>query len=201
MTTKKVLAMIPALAILGLPAFGATTASNTNTVAPTVKVNVNVQTAISLTLSQGTLCTVTAGSGTDYNISVGNVDALGISTPTCGNKFAPTTPGSTNSVYYTDYTLTPMFTNQAVSTNTVTAYVSSTFAKANLSVVQSASLPGTISAMTALSTSSGSPTNVATNATSGSAITRYLGVAIAPTNGASASGADLAVITYTLTVQ
>ncbi len=199
MMTNKVL--IPALALLGAPLFAATTASNTSTVSPTMKVNVTVQSAISLTLAQGTMCPVNAGSGADYDISFGTVDALGISTPTCGNKYAPTTPGSTNAVYYSDYTLTPIFANQSVSTNTVTAYVSSTFAKASLSVVQASSAPSGIGSLTSMSTSSGSPTNIATNATSGTAITRYVGVSVAPTNGSNLTGADVATITYTLTVQ
>lgn len=182
-------------------AFANTQATNTNTVSPTLKVNVTVQNAIQLTLSTGTMCAVTAGSGTDYAVSFGNVDALAINNASCGNKFAPTTPGTTNAAYYTDYQVTPIFTSQAVSTNTITAYVSSNFAKASLSVVQSAASPATIANLTAMSTSVGSQTNVATNATSGTALTRYVGVSVAPTNGAGLTGADAATITYTLTVQ
>ncbi len=166
-----------------------------------MKITVTVLSAIQLTLATGTACSVTGGSGTDYAIAFGNVDALAITTPACGSKYTPTTPGSTNAVYYSDYTITPMFTSQSVSTNTITAYVSTNFAKATLSVVQAGSAPSGIGSLTAMSTSSGSQTSIATNATSGTAITRYVGVSIAPTNGASVSGADSAVITYTLTVQ
>ena len=88
-----------------------------------------------------------------------------------------------------------------MSTNTLTAYVSSNFAKANLSIVQDNALPALITDLTAMSTVVGAQTNVATNATSGTALTRYLGVSIAPTNGAALTGADAATITYTLTVQ
>ena len=185
----------------GLPAFAATNAVNTNTVSPTLAVNVTVQKAISLTLATGTGCAVSAGGGADYSISFGNVDALAINTPTCGSKFSPTTPGSTNAVYYSDYVVTPVFTSQSVTTNTLSAYVSSAFAKANLSIVQSNSAPAAIGNLSALSTNSGSQTSVATNATSGTGLTRYIGVSVAPTNGASLTGADSATITYTLTVQ
>jgi hypothetical protein len=186
---------------MAVPAFAATSAVNTNTVSPTLVVNVTVQKAIQLTLATGTECTVNAGGGGDYNINFGNVDALAINTPSCGNKFAPTTPGSTNAVYYSDYTVTPTFTSQSVSTNTLTAYVSSTFSKANLSIVQANAAPAGIGNLTAMSTNSGSQTSLASNATSGAALTRYLGVSVAPTNGTGLTGADSATITYTLTVQ
>jgi hypothetical protein len=183
------------------PVFAGTDATNTNTVSPTLVVNVTVQKAIRLTLATGSQCAVNAGGGGDYNINFGNVDALAINTGACGSKFSPTTPGSTNAVYYTDYSVTPIFTSQTVTTNTLQAYVSSTFSKANLSIVQSGSAPAAIGNLTSMSTSSGSQTSLATNATSGTALTRYIGVSVAPTNGASLTGADSATITYTLTVQ
>ncbi len=190
-----------ALTLAAVPAFASTESTATNTVSPTLMVNVTVQKAIRLTLATGTMCTVSTGGGADYNINFGNVDALAINTPSCGNKFTPTTPGTTNAVYYTDYTLMPVFTSQGVSNNSITAYVSSTFAKANLSIVQANSTPSAIGDLSAMSTNAGSQTSVATNATSGTALTRYIGVSVAPTSGASTFGSDAATITYTLTVQ
>jgi hypothetical protein len=202
MNTKRLaLTLILIVTAAGLPAFAANEAVNTNTVAPTLAVNVTVQKAIRLTLATGTGCAVSAGGGADYSISFGNVDALAINTPSCGNKFAPATPGATNAVYYSDYVVTPVFTSQAVTTNTLNAYVSSAFAKSNLSIVQSNAAPSTITDMSAMSTSSGSQTSVSSNATSGTGLTRYIGVAVAPTNGAGLTGSDSATITYTLTVQ
>jgi hypothetical protein len=198
---KQLMILAIAAMVFGtVQAFGATSATATNTVSPTLVVNVTVQKAVSLTLATGSQCVVNAGGSGDYNVSLGNVDALAVNAPTCGNKFAPTTPGTTNSAYYTDYTVTPSFTSQTVSTNTITAYVSTNFAKANLSIVQSNALPASIAALTAMSTNVAAQTNVATNATSGTAITRYVGVEVAPTNGAGLTGADSATITYTLTV-
>jgi hypothetical protein len=182
----------------------ATDAVNASSVSPTLQVSVTVQKAIRLTLStgtSGTTCTVNAAS--DYSMNFGNVDALGINTP-CGSKFDPTTPGTTPSAYYTDYRLTPTFTNQAGTSATITAYVSANFATLNsvLSVVQANSAPGAIGALTAMSTASGSPTSVGTALASGTAVTRYLGVQVQPTNSSSAtvSGSDSATITYTMTV-
>ena len=196
------LALLVVLLVAAIPALASTQAANTNTVSPTLKANVTVQDAVQLTLSSGAGCTISAGGGADFSMNFGNVDALAINAPTCGNKFAPTTPGTTSAVYYTDYLITPVYTSQPLTANpTVTAYVSTNFAKANLSIVQANSLPGSIAAMTAMSLSSSSQTSVATNAASTTALTRYLGVAIAPTNGAGLTGADAATITYTLTVQ
>jgi len=198
MSKRLTLLALTTAALSAVPAFADTQAANTNTVSPTLVVTVTIQKAIQLTLATGTGCTVNSGS--DYSISFGNVDALGINNG-CGSKFAPATPGTTNAVYYTDYRLTPTFTSQSVSTNTLTAYVSSTFSKANLSIVKADSAPSAVGDLTAMSTSSGSQTSLASNATSGTAITRYIGVSVAPTNGAGLTGADSATITYTLTVQ
>jgi hypothetical protein len=190
-----------AMAFASVNAFAATQATNTNTVSPTLVVNVTVQDAVSLTLATGTQCTINdPGTGGDYDVNLGTVDALAITAPACGSKFAPTTPGTTNAAYYTDYTVTPIFTSQAASTNTITAYVSSNFAKANLSIVQANAAPATIAALTAMSTNVAAQTNVATNAASTTPLTRYVGVSVAPTNGAALTGADSAIITYTLTV-
>jgi len=189
------------LILAAMPAFATTQATNTNTISPTLKVNVTVQDAIELTLATSGGCAVTAGGGADYSMSFGNVDALGINAPTCGLQFAPTTPGVTNSAYYTPYSITPIFTSQAVSTNTIKAYVSSNFSLANLSVVYSTSAPATIAGLTAMGTTAGTANTLATNATSATALTQYIGVEIAPTNGAGLTGAASAIITYTLTVQ
>jgi len=187
--------------MLTLPVFAATQAVNAAAISPTLKTSVSVQEAIQLTLGTGSGCAVTgAGGGADYNVSFGNIDAMGINNGSCGNKFAPTTPGSTNAAYYTDYTLTPIYTSQATSTGTITAYVSANFTKANLSIVQAASAPGAISDLAAMSTNVAAQTSVATNAASGTPITRYVGVSLAPTNNSGLTGNDAATITYTLTV-
>ena len=199
-TRSKISLATMLLALAAIPALGVTQATNTNTISPTLKINVTVQDAIQLTLATGAGCAVTAGGGADYNMNFGNVDALGINAPTCGSQFAPTTPGTTNAAYYSNYTITPIFTSQAVTTNTLKAYVSTNFAKANLSVVYATSLPATIAGLSAMGTTLGTANTLATNAVSGTALTQYVGLEIAPTNGAALTGADAATITYTLTV-
>src|SRR3989442_10515956 len=108
---KRFALLLTILVAVGMPALASNEAVNTNTVSPTLAVNVTVQKAIRLTLATGTGCAVSAGGGADYSINFGNVDALAINTPSCGSKFAPATPGTTNAAYYSDYVVTPTFTS------------------------------------------------------------------------------------------
>src|SRR5689334_24754873 len=109
--------MIFALGMMALStaAFAATTATNSNTVSPTLQISATIQSAVQLTLSTGTAavthCAVTPTGGTPHNtLKFGTVDALGLTNGNC-NKFAPTTPGTTNAIYWLDYNLNPLFTS------------------------------------------------------------------------------------------
>lgn len=99
------------LLLLSSTGLAATWATNTNTVAPTLAISVTVQSAVQLTLatgvSGGTPCTITAAS--DYSMSFGNVNGLGVGTPTCG---AVTSVTSSDATYATSYQLTPRFSGQ-----------------------------------------------------------------------------------------
>jgi hypothetical protein len=185
-----------------LPVFANNEATNTNTVSPTLAVNVNVVKAIRLTLTQGTQCAISPGSGTDFTMDFGTVDALGISTGSCGSKFAPAVPGTDAAKYYSDYKLTPIFSGNSSSSGTITAYVSTDFTTAAglLSIVQSNSAPASAASLTPMSSNSASPTSVGSSLTNNTAITRYIGVSVAPINGSGTlTGAAAATVTYTLT--
>jgi len=204
--TKHFILAVVVMALVAMPAFANTSATGTNTVSPTLQVNVTVAKAISLTLSTGSQCAISPGGAPpDYTMNFGTVDPLGISAGACGAKFSPTTPGSTPAVYYSDYKLTPTFASQSTTNNTITAYVSTDFgatAAGLLTIVQSNTAPVAIGDLTPMSKLVGAQTTVATNAASGAAITRYVGVSVAPMNGAGTlTGADSATMTYTLTVQ
>ena len=209
---KKQVTIVLAVLMVATFAHAGTQGTNTNTVSPTLQVTANVQKAVQLTLSTGTVaaahCAVAAGSGTDYSMNFGTVDGLGINAGNC-NKFAPATPGVSNAVYWSDYQLTPVFSSQSVTTNTITAQVTTTFGgvangTSNLIIVRdtanSATLPtgpGSFSNM-----GSASADTIATNAANGTAITRYVGIAVTPANGASVlTGNQSATVTFTLTVQ
>src|SRR5580765_1896537 len=194
---------------LSTAAFAGTTATNTNTVSPTLQISATIQSAVQLTLSTGSVatahCAVTTGAGTDYAMDFGTVDALGINNGNC-NKFAPATPGVSNAIYWSDYNLTPVFTSQAASTNaSITAKVTTDFAAPNNILVvrdsaNSSTVPASAAAFTALST--GTPDTIAGPVASGTALTRFIGVAVTPSNAAGVlTGAQSATVTFTLTVQ
>jgi hypothetical protein len=194
---------------LSTAAFAGTTATNTNTVSPTLQISATIQSAVQLTLSTGTAavthCAVTPGGTTDYAMSFGTVDALGINAGAC-NKFAPTTPGVTNAIYWSDYNMTPVFTSQTATANpSITAKVTTDFAAPhNIFVVRdtanSSTVPASAASFTAVST--GVPDPIAGAVVSGTALTRFIGVAVTPANGATVlTGAQTATVTFTLTVQ
>ena len=208
---------VAGLLALSTAAFVGTQAANTNTVSPTLTISATIQKAVQLTLSTGTAagishCAVVAGGGPpDYTMNFGNVDALAINSGNC-NKFAPTTPGTTNAVYWTDYNLQPVYTSQSTISNaTITAYVSTNFAGPNVSIVRTttadqSTVPASAAAFTNMSTTSGSPDTLATAADMTAAgspgtLTRFIGVSIAPTNGAAnLTGATSATVTFTMTI-
>jgi hypothetical protein len=196
---------------LSTAAFAGTVATGTNSVAPTLQISATVQSAVQLTLSAGPSpahCTVTTpGPGTDYLMTFGTVDALALSTPTCGTKFAPATPGSTPAVYWSDYNLTPVWTSQATNTATITARVTTDFPSAtrSLTVVRdtanSTTPPTSAASFTAISTATADTIATATAATNGAPQTRVIGVQVAPTSGAGIPAtAQTATVTFTLTV-
>jgi hypothetical protein len=204
--------MIFALGMMALStaAFAGTTAVNTNTVAPTLQISATIQKAVQLTLSTGTAavthCTVTATGGTpDYTMNFGTVDALGINTGNC-NKFNPANPGVDNAIYWSDYNVTPIFTSHAaISGTTITAQVTTNFGVSNIFIVRdsanSSTVPANAAAFTALGTAS-ADTIAGPGVTSGTALTRFIGVAVKPDNGATVgTGAQSATVTFTLTVQ
>lgn len=207
---KKQMLILAVLAFAAVSAMAATQATNTNTVAPTLQINVNVQKAVRLTLSTGTAavthCAVTPTGGTpDYTMDFGTVDALGVNAGNC-NVFGPTVPGVDNAIYWSDYNLTPVFTNHGVTSGTtITAQVTTNFAVSNLFIVRdsgnSSTVPASAAGFTAMGTAS-ADTIAGPGVTSGTPLTRFIGVAVTPANGATTgTGAQSATVTFTLTVQ
>ena len=173
--------------------FAATQAANVTTVAPTLQISATIQKAVALTLSTGATagishCAVAAGGGPpDYTMSFGTVDALGINGGGC-NLVKPTQPGNSgaglpgDAIYWSDYTVTPIFTShQVFAGTTVTPAVAADFAAMSTGSTDTISAAGTVS---------------------GTALTRFIGVAVTPDNGATVlQGAQTATVTFTLTVQ
>lgn len=206
---KKYLALlVAAMLITATAAFAGTQNTNTNTVSPTLQLSINIQSAIRLTLSTGTAAVthcavVNNGGNPDYTMNFGTGDALGINAGNC-NLFGPTNPGVDSAIYWSDYNLTPVFTGQPTTNNTITAQVTTNFTAADASVVRDSANSATVPANAAAFTAMGVATadTIATNAANHTALTRFIGVAIAPTNGAGTlTGAQSATVTFTLTVQ
>ena len=209
------LAILATLLTMASTSFAATQATNAGSVAPTLSVSATVQKAVRLTLSVGATaginhCNVAAGSGTDYAMDFGTVDALGIAAGNC-NNFAPTTAGVTDAIYWSDYSLTPVFTSHTAASNTtITAQVNADFAAPNnLYVVRDNSNSNAATVATpagpgdfvAMSTSS-ADTIGAAGLANGTKITRFIGVGVKPLNANNVVYTQQsATVTFTLTVQ
>jgi len=204
---KFVISVIAMLLVITPAVFAGTQGTNTNTVSPTLQVSINIQKAVRLTLSTGTAAVahcavVNNGGNPDYTMNFGTGDALGINAGNC-NLFGPANPGVDSAIYWSDYNLTPVFTNQSTTNNTITAQVTTNFTAANASIVRDSANSNTVPASAAQFTAMGvaSADTIATNAANATALTRFIGVAVAPTNGAGTlTGAQSATVTFTLTV-
>lgn len=185
----------------------ATTQATGTTVSPTLTMSGTIVSAVRLTLATGTSaaaghCAVTSPGPTDYTMSFGNMDALGISAGNC-NVIAPTTPGTSPAIYWSDLDLTPIFTGQPGTTGTVTATVQTNFAAATGAAVvttgNSATVPTLASQFSNMALTPAT-TTMGTALTNNTKFTRFVGISLTPTNGAGSSGLASATVTFTLTV-
>jgi hypothetical protein len=179
--------------LLSSTGLAATSATGTNTVAPTLAISVDVQSAVELTLGPGasgpgTPCTINPAS--DYSMSFGNVNGLGVGTPTCGGVTSVT---GSDATYATSYKLTPRFSGQSSAAASV-ALTALAFAHPTvLTLMEGATTGGLATVPT-----SGS-THVISTLSSGTPVERYLAVtvSIAPTGY---TGSDSTTLTFTMTV-
>jgi hypothetical protein len=177
-----------------------TSATGTNTVAPGLKVSVNVQTAVELTLATGSGgCTISAGGGSDYSMSFSNINGLGVGTPSCGVVASVT---ASNATYATTYQITASYSGFGTLSGPTIVETTPGFTHSSvLTLGEASSSAGPFTTIP----SSGTAVTIAAP-TSGAAINRALAVTVSNANGASGfpgsgSGADSAIITFTPTVQ
>lgn len=217
---KQFLVVMAVLLIGATSAFAATGATNTNTVSPTLVVNATIVDAVLLTLKTGTLagvthCTIAAGGGGDFNMQFGTVDGLGVSAGNC-NVFAPTTPGQTPAVYWSDYQLTPAWSGlTATAAASITAFTStappsgvaiqvpSTGTDTNTAGSLTVSTWTTIGATAGTATPVVSGTVLSGAGADGTSQTRFLALSVSPTATAAAGGgtAIAPIVTYTMTIK
>jgi hypothetical protein len=156
--------------------------------------NNTVQTAVRLTLA-----TATGGlpvtPAADFSMNFGNVNGLGFG-PGAG---LTTLAAAGGVIYRTPYLLQPTFTDFTSTTATIKTFVSTNFAHPTILVLRDAtSSPGPY---TNIGTTAGTATQITNTAANRSSITRFLGLFVANTNGATAfTGSDSATLTFTLTV-
>jgi hypothetical protein len=162
----------------------------------TLTLTTTVQTAVELTLDTAPGgATINPGGGTDYTLSFGNVNALGIG-PAAG---LTTTAIAGGMIYHTPYQLNSAFSAMSSTTGTIKVYVSTNFAHPTLLSLRDAS--ATNGPYTAISTNAGAQTQITNAAADRASMTRYLGLFVSNVNGATAfNGTDTAILTFTLTV-
>lgn len=151
-----------------------------------------VQDAVELTLgtASGGL-TVTAAS--DYSMSFGNVNGLGV------GATVPTVAAAGGIIYTTPYLLNPVFTDFTSTTGTLKVYVSTNFA--HPTILQLEDSGAAAGPYAAISTTAASETTITTTAADRSQITRYLGLFVSLNNTAAPYlGNDAATLTFTMTV-
>jgi hypothetical protein len=155
--------------------------------------NENVQTALSFILSAAPGGrTILAAS--DFSLAFGNVNGLGIAPGT--GLIATTIAGG--ELYSTPYVLVPSFSSFSSTTGAIKAYVSTDFGHPSQLELRDSSTGATYSA---ISKTVGSQTTLSASASSGSSITRYIGLFVSDANGATIfTGSDSATVTFTLVV-
>ena len=152
-----------------------------------------VQSAIQL-LAASAPSGLTISPASDFSINYGNVNGIGIG-PSAGLSVVSSAGGV---IYSTPYQLQPKFSGQSSTTSSLSVYLSTAFVHPSILKLEDAAVSA--GPYTAISLTSGSPTVLSTSASSGSTITRYLGLFVSNINGASAfRGTDNATLTYTIT--
>jgi len=158
---------------------------------------VKVENAVQLTLSTvAGNCAITAGGGTDYAVDFGTLNGLGIASTSGGTTCASApTVTATDATYTTQYQVTPKysgFSNAGAHIN-ITAPAFATVASLTLKEGPTA---GPLVAVPVSGT-----TDQIVVASSGTPITRMLGITVANTNGAGTlTGSDSTTVTFTMTI-
>jgi hypothetical protein len=153
-----------------------------------------IQDAVRLTLSTAT-GGLTISPGTDFSMDFGSVNGLGFS-PKAGLTTVAATGGV---VYSTPYLLQPAFSAFRSTTATIKTFVSSPFAHPTILILRDAAASG--GPYNNIGTTAGTATQISNTAADRSSITRFLGLFVSNTNGATAfQGSDSATLTFTMTV-
>lgn len=153
-----------------------------------------VQSAVRLTLATAT-GGLTISPGADFSMDFGRVNGLGFA-PGAG---LTTVSAAGGVVYSTPYLLQPAFSAFRSTTATIKTFVSSPFAHPTILILRDAA--ASAGPYTNIGTTVGTATQITAAAADRSSITRFLGLFVSNTNGATAfQGSDSATLTFTMTV-
>ena len=131
-----------------------------------------------------------------FSVSFGNVNGLGIGSPTSGVSI--TSRDSSGTLYTSPIKLTPYFSGFTSTTATVKVYQDATTSANSQAAVREGSAPGSVAAVptTALTANT-----VTSTAASGTDITRYVGLFVSNANGGSSvTGALAPKVIYEISV-
>ncbi len=160
--------------------------SNDTTTTSNLEMDANVQTALQLNISTGTGGATVTGTNASglFAVDFGNVNGLGLGTPTSGVSVAIDTTGAT---YTTPINLTPVYSGFTTETADVTVEAG---ASTNQTIArEGGSAVGVVAVTTAVAAFS--------DAASDSDNERFVGFRIARTE---AAGAKVATLIYTVTM-
>ena len=153
-----------------------------------------IQNAVRLTLATATGGR-TISPGADFSMNFGSVNGLGLG-PGAG---LTTVAAAGGVVYSTPYLLQPAFSAFRSTTATIKTFVSSPFAHPTILILRDAA--ASAGPYTNIGTTAGTATQITNTAADRSSITRFLGLFVSNTNGATAfQGSDSATLTFTMTV-
>jgi hypothetical protein len=153
-----------------------------------------VQSAVRLTLATAT-GGLTVTPGADFSMNFGNVNGLGFG-PAAG---LTTVAAAGGVVYSTPYVLQPAFADFTSTTSTIRTFVSTTFAHPTILILRDAA--ASAGPYNNIGTTAGTATQITNAAANRSSITRFVGLFVSNTNGATAfQGSDSATLTFTMTV-
>jgi hypothetical protein len=153
-----------------------------------------IQSAVQLTLATAT-GGLTISPGADFSVNFGNVNGLGLG-PGAG---LTTVAAAGGVVYSTPYLLQPAFSAFRSTTATIQAFVSSPFAHPTILILRDAA--ASAGPYTNIGITAGTATQITAAAADRGSVTRFLGLFVSNTNGATAfQGSDSATLTFTMTV-
>lgn len=183
-----------ALVIAALSVYAGTAAaqgpvSDNNITTSNLEMTATVQTAVQLNISTGTGGATVSGNNSTglFTIAFGNVNGLGLGTPTAGVTI---TVDASGALYKTPINLTPVYSGFDTETADITV-------EAGTSGDEDLAREGN-AAISSSSTVTATPVSVISDAASGSNNERFVGFYIPRTE---VSGAKTATLIYTVTVQ